>query len=104
MNRKWRPNATQRAAFRERMQDPVEQMVYDERKSEKANYENWSQKSFIPTKEQYEFCMRNMYNLFATGLEKQAAESVIYGYNCMEKVAHDDIHVVNELRRKYPTS
>ena|SRR3972149_3238947 len=104
MKYKWKPNAGQKAAFKERMQDPKEQEAYEKRKEEKRSYDYWKDKDFIPTQEQFEFCMRNLTTLFVTGFEKTAAESVIYGYTCQERIPHDDIHIVNELRRKYPQS
>ena len=40
MGYKWKPNASQRREFAERMKDPEEQEAYDTRKREKAMYDN----------------------------------------------------------------
>jgi len=53
MGYKWKPNASQRAAFRERMQDPEEKQAYEERKRLKNSYEGFKNKEFIPTLNQY---------------------------------------------------
>ena len=101
MGYKWKPNATQRREFAERMKDPDERDAYETRKREKAMYENWKDKDFVPTKEQSDFCFRNM-DLFVTPEEKDAANIVISGYSCGEKVNHCYIHIVNEKRRSMP--
>lgn len=100
MGYKWKPNAAQRRAFALRMQDPAEREAYEQRKAEKRKYGNWSQKSFIPTREQHDFCFRNL-ELFDSPEEQNAANIVMSGYSCSEKVHHSFIHIVNEKRRQF---
>ena len=98
MGYKWKPNASQRRAFAERMKDPDEQAAYEQRKREKAMYDNWKDKDFVPTREQYIFGMEH-FELFETFDEKNAHNLVISAYACNEKVNHAFIHIVNEKRR-----
>ena len=100
MGYKWKPNASQRRAFAERMKDPDEQAAYEQRKREKAMYDNWKDKDFVPTREQYVFCMEH-FELFETFEEKDAMNFVMSGYLLNEKVNHSFIHIVNEKRRNY---
>ena len=98
MGYKWKPNASQRREFAERMKDPDEREAYETRKREKAMYDNWKDKDFVPTREQYIFCMEH-FELFETCEEKNAHNLVISAYACNEKVNHAFIHIVNEKRR-----
>jgi hypothetical protein len=98
MSYKWKPSASQRRAFAEKMQDPKEKEAYEIRKREKKYYENWKDKDFVPTKEQNDFCFAHM-DLFTTPEERDAANMVISGYSCQEKTNHAFIHIVNEKRR-----
>ena len=100
MKYKWKPNASQRREFAERMKDPDEQAAYEQRKREKTMYENWKDKDFVPTKEQHDFCLNHI-ELFITSEEQTASDMVMYGYSCNEKVNHSFIHIVNEKRRTY---
>lgn len=95
--KKWRPNAGQKRAFIQRMQDPAEEAAYTARKSASRLYDNWKEKDFVPTMEQYNYCMENI--TMATGEQLNALNQVIYGFTCQEKVNHAYIHVVNQLRR-----
>jgi len=103
---KWKPSAAQRRAFAEKMQIPEEAAAYEQRKTDKANKRRSTSQfdyekaggSYVPTKEQHDFCI-NHYELFASVNEQAAANDVMYGYSCSEKVHHDSIHVVNEKRR-----
>ena len=95
---KWKPNASQRREFAEKMQDPEEKAAYEQRKRDKKLYDNWKDKDFIPTKEQHDFCFNNMI-LFTTIEEQSAANIVMSGFACQEKVNHCYIHIVNEKRR-----
>ena len=99
---KWRPNASQRKAFAEKMKDPEEKAAYEERKRFKHSYEGFKDRDFIPTKEQYDFCMTYP-ELFITEEEKDAVNQIIYGYGCNEKIHHQYIHIINEKRRNYYT-
>lgn len=103
---KWRPSASQRKAFAQKMQDPDEQIAYQKRKDEKADKRRSTSKydyntaggQYVPTQAQYDFVMRNM-DSFNTSEEIDAANMVMFGYTSNEKVNHDYIHVVNEKRR-----
>lgn len=98
MKHKWKPNASQRREFAERMKDPKEQAAYNQKKVENRLYDNWKDKDFIPTKEQSYFCI-NHWELFVTSEEQDAANFVMSGYSLNEKVNHCYIHIVNEKRR-----
>jgi predicted nucleotidyltransferase component of viral defense system len=100
MGYRWKPNATQRREFAQRMQDPVEREAYEKRKAEKKLYDNWKYKDFIPTKEQFNFCLNHM-NLFVTQDEINAMNLLMSAYTSNEKVNHCYIHIVNEKRRNY---
>ena len=95
---KWKPNATQRKEFAERMKNTDEKLAYEKRKADKKMYENWKDKDFTPTKEQYDFCMNNS-ELFATSEQQDAFNMVTSAYSLNEKTNHCYIHIINELRR-----
>ena len=106
MSYKWKPSASQRKAFAEKMSDPIEAATYENRKLQKANsrrakssfdYET-AGGNYIPTKMQHDFCLSNM-DLFNTPEKANAANMVMFGYSCKEKVQHDCIHIVNEVIR-----
>lgn len=99
MGYKWKPNASQRREFAERMKDPEERAAYEQRKREKSMYDNWKDKDFVPTKEQYDFCWRHN-ELFVTNEEQNARNLLMSAYICNEKVNHAFIHIVNEKRRE----
>ena len=104
---KWKPSKTARREFAQKMSNDQQfASDYYERKKLKADkrraqssfdYET-AGGSFIPTKEQHDFCLFNV-NLFVLPEEKAAANDVMFGYSCREKVSHDSIHIVNEKRR-----
>ena len=98
MSYKWKPNASQRREFAQRMQNPEEKAAYENKKAEKKLYDNWKDKDFVPTKEQADFCF-NHSNLFITEEEKDAINFVTSAYSLNEKVNHCYIHIVNEKRR-----
>ncbi len=95
---KWKPSASQRKAFAQRMQDPTEKEAYEARKREKALYDNWKDKDFVPTKEQYEYAMQHVHKI-NNHEHETAFNQVMYGFTCNEKVNHAYIHVVNQYRR-----
>jgi hypothetical protein len=95
---KWKPNASQRKEFAEKMKDPEEKAAYEKRKAEKRLYDNWKDKDFVPTKEQYDFCMSHS-RLFTTNEQQDALNMVISTYALNEKTNHCYIHIINELRR-----
>lgn len=60
--RKWKPNATQRREFAQRMSDPIEKAAYEQSKYEKAakrrsgsqyDYDS-AGGSYVPTQAQYD--------------------------------------------------
>lgn len=105
MGYKWKPSKTARREFAQKMANDSEFSAnYYARKEQKAikrrsgssfDY-NSAGGSFVPTKAQYDFAMRNSYNNDA---ENVAFDMVVWGYSCNEKVHHDFIHVVNERIR-----
>lgn len=106
MGYKWKPSASQRREFAQRMQDPQEVAEYEKRKQEKVEKRRASSQfdynnaggNYVPTKAQHDFCFSNSH-LFQTVEEQQAMNDVMFGYSCNEKVHHDSIHVVNEKLR-----
>lgn len=96
---KWRPNATQRKEFAEKMKDPDEKNAYEERKRLKHSFEGFKNKEFVPTQEQHDYCMDHRGDNELTAEQRSAMDTVMYGYSCSEKVHHDSIHIVNMLRR-----
>jgi len=104
---KWKPSKAQKQAFKERMQDEEEQKAYEERKQqkvikrrEKSIFDYGTAGGFyVPTKEQFLKCL-DLLQEERTDKERNACNQVIFGYNCNEKVHHDNIHIVNELIRK----
>lgn len=107
---KWKPSKAQRKEFAIRMQNQEEKASYEERKVQKANKRKSNSKydyqtaggRYVPTKEQHDFCLNNM-ALFATSEEVDAANMVMSGFVCNERVHHDYIHIVNEKRRSQNT-
>jgi hypothetical protein len=103
---KWRPNASQKRAFAEKMQNPDEAKAYGERKAAKeaerrsgsAFDYNTAGGYYVPTQAQFDFCLANM-DLFVTPEEISAANQIMSGYSANEKVHHDLIHIVNEKIR-----
>jgi actin-related protein len=101
---KWKPNASQRKEFAQRMQDPDEKTAFEERKAAKKQkfYDSIHEqgiKSYIPSREQHDFCMfERPDNL--TSEQENACNLVASGFILNEKVDHYFIHIVNELRRK----
>lgn len=104
--KKWTPSAAQRRDFAKKMENPAEREAYEQRKRDRAdkrraasqfNYGN-AGGSYVPTKEQFEFCLSN-WPSGTTSEQDSARDTVMYGYTCQEKVHHDYIHIVNEMRR-----
>jgi hypothetical protein len=103
---KWKPSASQRKAFAQKMQDPDEQLAYIKRKEDKLEKKRSTSKydyktaggEYVPTKAQHDFVINNM-GQFVSSDEKDAANMVIYGYVNNEKIHHDNIHIVNEKIR-----
>jgi len=105
---KWRPSTTQRRAFAIRMQDPVEKAEYEARKIAKADKRRAGSKFdyesaggyYVPTEEQYKDAFYMMlHDKELTQEQQQACNMVMSGFTMQDKVHHDNIHIVNELRR-----
>jgi len=103
---RWKPSASQRKAFAEKMSNPDEARAHEQRKIDrddkrragsKFDYQSAGGK-FVPTQTQYDFCVLNM-ALEMTDEQDEAFKQIMWGYVCQEKVHHDQIHIVNELRR-----
>ena len=104
---RWKPSASQKKAFAERIKDPEQKKEYEERKEAKAQKRRESSKfyypsaggNYIPTKYQYETALK-MKQTNLTDEEKNSSDQVLYGYINNEKISHDHIHIVNEWERK----
>jgi len=107
-SKKWRPNATQRREFAQRMQDPTAREEYEQRKREKAERRRKESKfdyysaggNYTPTESQNSWAFHFLRTDNLTPEQEEACNQVIYGYTCKEAVHHDYIHIVNELIRK----
>ncbi len=103
---KWRPSASQRRAFADKMNDPEARAAYEKRKAEKDSKRKSTSKfdystaggSYVPTKDQYDFVMQNK-DKFVNPEEIEAMNQVLYGYTTNEKIHHDHIHIVNDKLR-----
>ena len=107
MGYKWKPSASQRREFAEKMKnDSSFSEDYSARQSAKADKRRATSKfdyasaggNYVPTKAQHDFCIENM-DLFVTEEEKNACNDVMFGYSTNEKIRHDNIHIVNEKIR-----
>jgi hypothetical protein len=103
---KWKPSKTAKREFAQKMQDSDFASDYYTRKEAKAqkrrstsnfDYEK-AGGEYIPTKFQHDFCFSHMPE-FTDFKVIEAANLVMYGYTCQEKVHHDFIHIINELIR-----
>jgi hypothetical protein len=90
------------------MQDPTFAAAYNERKEAKAEKRRATSQfdyakaggCYVPTQAQHDFCLAHI-DLFTTPKEMEAANMVMSGYACNDKVHHDYIHIVNEIIRGY---
>lgn len=102
---RWRPSASQRRAFAERMQDPQEQKAYDERKQEKKETfvksfgQTGTGSSYVPTQAQHDYAVFDR-SMNETSEHDNACNMVAHAFACNQRCDHHYIHVVNELRRK----
>ena len=102
---KWRPSKAQKKAFAERMKDPEQAKAYEQRKlnrmEKRRNTSRFDYETaggfFVPTRLQYEQCISHYDDMNKE--QKQAANAVISGFTCNEKIHHDSIHIVNEFLR-----
>ena len=103
---RWKPSASQRRAFAERMKDPQEQKAYEERKLAKVTKRRAGSQfdytsaggNYIATQSQYNNALRFL-GTELTPEQENACNQVMYSYSCQEKIHHDYIHIVNELSR-----
>jgi len=110
MSYKWKPSKSARREFAQNMKDPEFERAYYDRKEQAAKKRRSTSNfdyqtaggNYVPTKIQYDFCMDHL-KLFVSPEEKTAMNEVIYGYGCVEKIHHDNIHIVNEKIRCYKT-
>lgn len=109
MGYKWKPNKSQRRAFAIAMQDSDFAASYYEAKAEKAakrratskfNYES-AGGYYVPTKEQHDAAFKCFDELKLTPQQEEACNRVISGYSLNEKIYHDNIHIVNELKHEH---
>lgn len=109
MSYKWKPSASQRKAFAEKMSNPEEQVAYEARKRSRADKKRATSKfdyasaggNYMPTKDQHDYCLNNWPST-TTSEQQDARNQVMYGYSCQEKINHDYIHIINEMRRAIP--
>lgn len=108
---KWRPSASQRREFAERMKDPEEREAYYARKEAREEKRRASSKfdyrtaggMYVPTKEQHDASWRMLLNdPDLTPEQQDAANQVMSAWVNNEKIHHDMIHIVNEWRRAHP--
>ena len=105
--RKWKPSASQKKAFAEKMKDPEEQAAYLQRKEDRAEKRragsrfNYSTAggNYMPTEGQYKEALRFIGKGDLTQEQFNACNIVMSAWVCQEKCHHDQIHVVNELTR-----
>lgn len=104
MGYRYKPSASQRKEFAERMKDPEEQKVYEDRKRAKSTYSDnplsFKHKSFVPTQMQNDHSWKM---LSIEGLKEEqyeAARQVLSAFSCQDKVHHDYIHIVNAHQRE----
>ena len=104
---KWKPSASQRKAFAQKMQDPYEKAEYEARKQAKLDKNragsqfdyNTAGGNYVPTSTQYEYAIKFLGSMDLTPEQENACNMVISGYMMQDKIRHDDIHIVNELIR-----
>ena len=95
---KWKPSKTARREFAIKMQNDTEREAYLARKKEKSLYENWKDKDFVPTKEQYDFAFVNILRV-KDEIHFLHFNMVMSGYSMNDKTNHLYIHTVNQYRR-----
>ena len=100
---KWKPSASQRKAFAEKMKDPEEKSAYEENKRNKNTYSDnplsFKHKSFIPTNLQYNEAMKFLGMVGLTYKQQDACNQITSTYVCQDKCHHDYIHIINALSR-----
>jgi hypothetical protein len=105
--RKWKPSAAAKKEFAQRMANDAEYAAaYYKRQQNKTDKKRKTSQfdyptaggMYVPTKAQYDGAF-SLLNDNPTPQQMEGANMVIYGYNCKEKVHHDNIHIVNEYIR-----
>ena len=111
--RKWRPSKAQAREFAQRMANDQEFAdAYNERKRKREEKRREGSKydygsaggEYVPTQVQNNASMKFLHGGCPDGLlphQRVGCEMVISAYALNEKTHHDNIHVVNELIRKY---
>lgn len=107
MSYKWKPSKSAKAAFAEKMKDPIQQALYNQRALDRANKKRSSSKfgyltaggNYIPTKFQYDNAMRLLLNRNISQEDVSALNLVVSSYSLNETTHHDNIHVLNEMIR-----
>lgn len=105
---KWKPSASQRRAFAEKMQDPAEATAYTARKLAKANKRRAGSAfdykkaggQYIPTRAQHNEAFRALTEDTLSPTQEEACNLVMSAFALNEKVHHDHIHIVNEIIRQ----
>lgn len=105
---KWRPSKSQARQFAIRMQNPIEKEAYESRKEARENRRREESQfdyrsaggNYIPTEFQYDIANKILYSQDTSREEQEAANQIIHGYTCQEKIHHDYIHIVNEFSRR----
>jgi len=108
---KWKPSKAQRREFARKMNEDQEFAdAYNERKKKKAEKKRANSKfdyssaggEYVPTKAQNDVAFRALNGDYGnlTDAQENACNMVISAYSLKEKTHHDNIHIVNELKRK----
>jgi|GEM_PF-6456590 len=102
---RWKPNASQRRAFSEKMQDPQEKEACENRKASKRGFENFDKEDFVPSKDQRDYAVKNIHKFDLKNqteeskINYEAFDQVMQAYDFGHKVPHKLIHIVQTFRR-----
>lgn len=116
-NGRWRPSRAEARSFSNRMKNDNEfAAAYNARKEEKEKKRRHGSKfdyksaggEFVPTREQHDFAMSILRSdvIVRYGSDKEkrdtedACNMVANGYISQERIHHDYIHIVNNLKRQ----
>lgn len=105
---RWKPSASQRKAFAEKMKDEGERQAYEQRKADKAAKKRAGSKfdystaggNYKPTEFQNKAAFKFLSKGNLTMEQQEACNMVISAYSLNEPVHHDYIHIVNEMSRR----
>lgn len=106
---KWKPSKSAKRQFAANMQKPEFAQAYYDRREARAEKRragsNFDYRTaggcYTPTRDQHNAAFKFITEHDLTQEQKNACEMVMSAYGLNEKVHHDHIHVVNELRRQY---